>query len=124
MGRHRFTFALVAALALLASAVFFGACGGSDDDSDSSSDESVSLSDCTSDKLETVKSGTLTIATDKPAFPPYFEDNDPTNGKGFESAVGYAIADQLGFESSEVEWTVEPFNSSYAPGPKIGRAHV
>ena len=46
---------------------------------------------------------TLTIATDKPAFPPYFEDDDPTNGKGFESAVGYAIADQLGFSEDQVE---------------------
>ncbi len=58
------------------------------------------------------------MATDQPAFPPYFEDNDPSNGKGFESAVAYAIADQLGFKQSDVEWTVEPFNSSYAPGPK------
>ena len=47
----------------------------------------------------------LTVGTDKPAFPPYFEDDDPTNGKGFESAVAYAIARELGFEQSEVEWT-------------------
>src|SRR5262245_20606158 len=106
MGLHRFTFALVAALALLASAVFLAACGGSDDDdSGSSGDESVSLTDCTPDKLTTVEDGTLTVATDKPAFPPYFEDNDPANGKGFESAVAYAIADQLGFDSSDVKWT-------------------
>jgi polar amino acid transport system substrate-binding protein len=58
------------------------------------------------------------VATDKPAYPPYFEDNDPANGKGFESAVAYAIADQLGFPKSKVVWTVEPFNASYAPGPK------
>ena len=62
--------------------------------------------------------GTLTVATDKPAYPPYFEDDDPTNGKGFESAVAYAIADKLGFAKTEVKWTIEPFNSSYAPGPK------
>ena len=58
------------------------------------------------------------MATDKPAYPPYFEDNDPTNGKGFESAVAYAIADQLGYSPADVSWTVEPFNASYAPGPK------
>ena len=58
------------------------------------------------------------MATDKPAYPPYFEDNDPTNGKGFESAVAYAIADQLGYSPADVKWTVEPFNASYAPGPK------
>jgi polar amino acid transport system substrate-binding protein len=73
---------------------------------------------CAKDKLQTRQSGTLTVATDKPAFPPYFEDNDPTNGKGFESAVAYAIAEELGFTRDEVEWTVVPFNSSYAPGPK------
>ncbi|MGH2950960.1 MAG: ABC transporter substrate-binding protein, partial [Solirubrobacterales bacterium] len=68
--------------------------------------------------LETEQAGTLTVATDSPAFPPYFVDDDPTNGKGFESAVAYAIAAALGFSASQVEWVVEPFNSSYAPGPK------
>jgi polar amino acid transport system substrate-binding protein len=58
------------------------------------------------------------VATDKPAYPPYFVDDDPTNGKGFESAVAYAIGDQLGFKRPDVKWTVEPFNNSYAPGPK------
>ena len=58
------------------------------------------------------------MATDKPAFPPYFVDDDPTNGEGFESAVAYAIAEQLGFAKGDVNWVVEPFNSSYAPGPK------
>ena len=52
----------------------------------------------------------------KPAFPPYIIDNDPTNGKGFESAVAYAIADQLGFAPADVAWIVVPFNSTFAPG--------
>lgn len=60
----------------------------------------------------------LTVATDSPAYPPYFEGNKPTNGKGFESAVAYAVAAKLGFARSAVKWVVEPFNSSYAPGPK------
>jgi polar amino acid transport system substrate-binding protein len=72
--------------------------------------------DKTSPELKTA--GKLTIGTDKPAYPPYFEDDDPTNGKGFESAVGYAVAQQLGFDKSEVQWLVVPFNSSYAPGKK------
>ena len=105
------------ALLLVALAAFLAACGD-DESADSTSAESVSLADCTPDTLETLSDGTLTIATDKPAFPPYFEDNDPTNGRGFESAVGYAIADQLGYSEDQVEWVVEPFNSSYAPGPK------
>jgi polar amino acid transport system substrate-binding protein len=105
-------------LSILALA-FAAGCGDDDESGDSeASDAAVSLSDCTPDELETVADGTLTVATDKPAFPPYFVDDDPTNGEGFESAVAYAIADQLGYAEDEVEWVVEPFNSSYAPGPK------
>jgi polar amino acid transport system substrate-binding protein len=85
---------------------------------DSSSDSSTTAANCKPDQLPTQAQGELTVATDKPAYPPYFEDDDPTNGKGFESAVAYAIADQLGFERSEVHWVTVPFNSSYAPGPK------
>jgi polar amino acid transport system substrate-binding protein len=105
--------------AVLALAAFTG-CGSDDDDEGDSGEESasVSLSDCTPDTLETKEQGTLTVATDSPAFPPYFEDDDPSNGRGFESAVAYAIADRLGFAESDVKWVVEPFNSSYAPGPK------
>jgi polar amino acid transport system substrate-binding protein len=62
--------------------------------------------------------GTLTVATDKPAYPPWFSGNDPANGKGYESAVAYAVAAQLGFKKSQVTWAYEPFNDSYAPGPK------
>ena len=106
-------------LCLAGAAVFVAACGSSDDtSSDSTSASTVSLADCTPDTMDTLKSGTLTIGTDKPAYPPYFEDNDPTNGKGFESATAYAIADKLGFSQDQVTWTTVPFNSSYAPGPK------
>ena len=62
--------------------------------------------------------GVLTVATDKPAYPPWFEDNKPANGKGYESAVAYAVGAQLGFKNSQVHWAYEPFNDSYAPGPK------
>jgi polar amino acid transport system substrate-binding protein len=62
--------------------------------------------------------GVLTVATDKPAYPPWFENNNPADGKGYESAVAYAVAAQLGFQRSQVRWTYEPFNDSYAPGPK------
>jgi polar amino acid transport system substrate-binding protein len=72
---------------------------------------------CAPDQLALTSPGTLTVGTDKPAYPPYFEDDDPTNGKGFESAVAYAVAEELGLADS-VKWTVVPFNSSYAPGPK------
>jgi polar amino acid transport system substrate-binding protein len=62
--------------------------------------------------------GVLTVATDKPAYPPWFENNDPSNGMGYESAVAYAVAGHLGFKVSQVRWAYEPFNDSYAPGPK------
>ncbi|MGC4109973.1 MAG: ABC transporter substrate-binding protein [Nocardioides sp.] len=67
---------------------------------------------------KTLNSGVLTIGTDSPAYDPWFRDNDPTNGKGYESAVAYAVAKQLGFDTSTVKWTKVPFNASYAPGPK------
>jgi polar amino acid transport system substrate-binding protein len=67
---------------------------------------------------QTMKSGVLTIGTDSPAYDPWFRHNDPTNGQGYESAVAYAVAKQLGFGPSAVTWTKVPFNSSYAPGPK------
>ncbi|MET0926199.1 MAG: transporter substrate-binding domain-containing protein, partial [Solirubrobacterales bacterium] len=107
-----------ALLAMLVAAATIAACGSDDDSDESTSSGTASLSDCTPETLETASSGKLTVATDKPAFPPYFEDNDPTNGRGFESAVAYAIADQLGYGPDDVEWTDVPFNSSYAPGPK------
>ncbi|MFL5869655.1 MAG: amino acid ABC transporter substrate-binding protein, partial [Solirubrobacterales bacterium] len=100
-------------LPLLAAAAIAG-CGGGDE-STSAGSTSASAQDCTPEQLQTHEAGTLTVATDKPAYPPYFEDNDPTNGQGFESAVGYAIADQLGFTEDQVEWATVPFNSSFAP---------
>jgi polar amino acid transport system substrate-binding protein len=75
-----------------------------------------------------VNAGTLTIGTDNPAFPPWFgggtpkgstwKVNDPSTGKGFESAVAYAVAKQMGFARSAVKWTYVPFSKSYAPGKK------
>ena len=119
MSKSRMLKFLLLACAIVA-AFAIAACGSSDSSDSTAADSTsaTSLADCTPDTLDTVKAGTLTIGTDKPAYPPYFEDNDPTNGKGFESATAYAIADQLGFSSDQVEWTVVPFNSSYAPGPK------
>ena len=79
---------------------------------------STASSSCAPSKLALHTAGQLTVATDDPAYPPYFEGNKPANGKGFESAVAYAVAKQLGFGPQKVKWVVEPFDSSYAPGPK------
>ena len=107
----------ISLLVLLTALIVAAGCGD-DDSEDSGTSASASAEDCTPEQLETNEPGTLTVATDSPAFPPYFEDDYPTNGEGFESAVAYAIADELGFAESDVNWVVEPFNSSYAPGPK------
>jgi polar amino acid transport system substrate-binding protein len=106
------------------------ACGSSSSSSSSASNSapaatgsatsaaSSSATACSKSTLALHSPGMLTVATDSPAYPPYFEDNKPANGKGFESAVAYAIASKLGFDNSEVKWVTEPFDSSYAPGPK------
>ena len=101
---------------LLLAALFVLGCGSSDESSSSTS--ASGGADCPKGKLATQKQGVLTVATDKPAYPPYFEDDDPTNGEGFESAVAYAIAKQLGYPPAKVDWTIESFNASFAPGPK------
>jgi polar amino acid transport system substrate-binding protein len=108
--------AIILILLSMIAALVVAGCGGDDDDSEGGQEATAAA--CEPDQLQTKSQGQLTVATDKPAFPPYFVDNDPTNGKGFESAVAYAIAGQLGFSASQVEWTVVPFNASYAPGPK------
>ncbi len=83
---------------------------------------------CAKDNLALTTAGTLTIGTDNPAYPPYFEFSesptapwelgDPTTGGGFEGAFAYALAEELGFTKDEVTWTVVPFLNSFAPGTK------
>ena len=79
---------------------------------------STAATSCATSKLALHTAGQLTVATDTPAYPPYFENNKPANGMGFESAVAYAVGKQLGFSASKVKWVTESFNASYAPGPK------
>jgi polar amino acid transport system substrate-binding protein len=112
MSRPSKLFAVIAAATALAGVAGCGSTSGG------TSTSNATAASCTPDELQTKTPGRLTVATDKPAYPPYFEDNDPTNGKGFESAAAYAIATELGYTRSDVTWVVEPFNSSYAPGPK------
>jgi polar amino acid transport system substrate-binding protein len=91
---------------------------------------SASPNACAKDTLTTVTAGKLTVGTDNPAYPPYYqipasgsatkpwELGDPTNGEGFESAFAYAVADKLGFAKTDVAWIVVPFDNSFAPGAK------
>jgi polar amino acid transport system substrate-binding protein len=86
---------------------------------------------CATEDLAVRTPGTFTVGTDNPAFPPYFSEpegdetltepwefGDPTNGRGFESAIAYALAEQLGFTADQVTWIPVPFNNSFAPGEK------
>ncbi len=108
-----------AAVLLLASSAGLAACGDSDDaKTAAASSPAATTATCDKASLSLVKAGTLTIATDKPAYPPYFVDDQPENGKGFESAVAYAIAGELGFTKDEVAWKVVPFNAAFKPGKK------
>jgi polar amino acid transport system substrate-binding protein len=75
-------------------------------------------STCEKGELATRTSGKLTIATDEPAYEPWFKDGKPANGKGFESAVAYAVADRLGYAKDKVVWQTVPFNKAFAPGEK------
>ncbi len=73
---------------------------------------------CAVENLAVKTAGKITIGTDSPAYSPWYVDDDPSNGEGFESAVAYAVAEQLGFAASDVVWVVSPFNSIIAPGAK------
>src|SRR5579875_2827359 len=73
---------------------------------------------CTPSKLHTLTPGTLTFGADQPVYPPWYENNDPTNGKGFEDAVAYAVAHQLGYAKSHVQWARVTFDAAIQPGPK------
>lgn len=103
------------AAVLLATAV--AACAPAEDEPEQSG-KSASADECAVADLPLVKKGVLTIGTDSPAYEPWFVDDDPANGKGFESAVAYALADELGFSKDQVSWVTVPFNNSYKPGKK------
>ena len=99
------------------------ACAPQEDDTTSSATDSgdtasASAEQCATADLPLKTAGRLTVGTDSPAYEPWFVDNDPANGKGYESAVAYAVAEQLGFSKDQVTWVKVPFNSSYAPGAK------
>ncbi|WP_049560294.1 ABC transporter substrate-binding protein [Nonomuraea sp. SBT364] len=106
---------LLALGALAAAAV---ACAPVDDTAGTAAPAPSVSTACTKDQLKLVNAGKLTIGTDKPAFEPWFKDDDPSNGQGFESAVAFAVAGELGFDRDEVQWSTVKFDSAFAPGAK------
>jgi polar amino acid transport system substrate-binding protein len=108
MGTKRLLFLLVLVAGLISAAC------SSDDSTDAGSADGDSAASC--DPLPTKVDGTLTVATGEPVFPPWMEDDDPTNGRGFESAMVYALADELGI--TDVAWTRTGFNDAISATEK------
>ena len=116
------------ALLVLGAGLLLAAGCGSDDDENGDAGgagTTTAAASCDKESLELVNPGQLTIGTDNPAFPPWFEGTkefdpwDPTTEptkKGYEQETAYA--EHLGFTDAEVKWTVVPFNQSFRPGPK------
>jgi polar amino acid transport system substrate-binding protein len=123
MARRHAAFAALLALTVLAAA-----CGDDDDDSGSAASATTAAAggattagaaNCAKDSLPLKKAGTLTVATGEPAFLPWVGGDDhPESGEGFESALVYAIAEQLGFAKADVTWIRTGFDEAVAPGPK------
>jgi polar amino acid transport system substrate-binding protein len=110
MGRRaRGCVATAVALLLIGAA----GCGTAD-----STGNDAAAASCAKERLRLINPGQLTIGTDKPAYEPWYKNDDPADGQGFEAAVAYAIAEDLGFRRDEVKWTVVHFNDSYTPGHK------
>ena len=105
--RTRLVIALVVVLSLLVSAC------GDDDDAEGPGGEG-----CAIENLNLVEPGVLTIATGEPVFPPWMIDDDPTNQQGFEGAVAYAIAEEMGFTPDQVKWVRTDFFEVISVGPK------
>jgi polar amino acid transport system substrate-binding protein len=114
---RRNTLAALGSAAVMFAAV--AACAPADESTPSATaSASASGSACAPGGLDTLSPGKLTIGTDNPAYEPWFSDNKPSNGKGFESAVAYSVAERLGYPTANVVWTQVPFNNAIAPGPK------
>jgi len=116
------------AVVLMAVAMFVAACGGS---TASVSPSASADTSCAPESLALKTAGVLTIGTDNPAYSPWFQggndgttewsgdyNNDPANGEGYEGAVAYAIAAQLGFAEDKVTWAYTPFDLAIVPGDK------
>ena len=131
--------ALTATIALLAACTDGGASPSASESpsiaasasASPSASASAAAEACAPESLETKTAGRLTIGTDNPAFPPYWDPpaegeeptdpwelGDPTNKRGFEGAVAWAVAEELGFDDSTVDFVPVPFANSFAPGEK------
>jgi len=112
---RRFGTALIAASALLLTA-----CGSSSETAASAAPATAETgaSACAPESLQTLTTGKLAIATGEPAYFPWVIDDAPESGEGFEAAVAYAVATQLGFAKEDVSWVRTTFDGAITPGVK------
>jgi polar amino acid transport system substrate-binding protein len=120
--------------ALAVGALVFAACGSDDDAGDASSDTAAPTeteapadtepktteaeAEATVDCAATIEDGVLTVATGNPAFFPWVIEDTPESGEGFESAVAYAVAAEMGYEGDAVKWVRTDFDAAIQPGAK------
>lgn len=95
-------------------ALGLAACGGSGQDSGTTSDQDAPAADDAAGI--TVTPGKLTVATGNPAYEPWVIGDDPESGEGFEAAVVYALAEKMGFAAEDVVWVRSSFDEAFAPG--------
>ncbi len=110
--RIRNSFAALALTALVA------ACSPQSETSTAPSAEATAANSCSAENLQTLTTGKLTIATGEPAYYPWVIDDKPESGEGFEAAVAYAVAEQLGFAKEDVVWVRTTFDGAITPGAK------
>lgn len=67
---------------------------------------------------KTLEDGKLTIATGNPAYYPWVLNDAPESGEGFEAAVAYAVAAEMGFADEDVVWVRSSFDEAIQPGAK------
>lgn len=101
---------------LTAGVLLFAACAeeesGTDNNASGGGSEETETCDTAAPPVMT--DGVLTVATDRPAYPPWFEGS-PKDYSGFEGDLAKEIATRMDLD---IKWVVEPFNKSYAPGAK------
>ena len=103
------------------------ACGGSDSADEAATEEVTEETvaeevaggtgnDCTAGK--TLVEGKLTIGTGNPAYEPWVVGDKPESKEGFEAAVAYGVAGELGFSDENVVWVRTGFDEAIQPGAK------
>lgn len=114
----KFGRAIVATFVGLALAFGLSACAPAEETATEEPSPTPSSEETTAAELETLTAGKLTIGTGLPAYYPWVLDDTPESGQGFEAAVAYAVAEELGFAAEDVVWVRTTFEEAIQPGPK------